>query len=185
MERLASSSKPFEESFNALHALWFHERGARIGLSPDWPSDVASYAYKIAPDLAQHLGSHLTPGCSPPVVTHGDPTLDNLMSREGTGDPVFVDPLPPERHTPPVRALDVGKALQSLWGWHEVEYGKGHPQLARRTEITRKLLSPLPLYEINACWAFAAYHLIRALPYAKNRQPVYAAARKILEGMTR
>jgi len=181
MEKLSPTVPPFYETFTRLQELWMHTLRFPLDPDPDWPEHVLDYGYRIAPDLAAPLAAWLTPGCSVPVVTHGDPTLDNMMSRGEHGEPVLVDPLPPERHTPPLRALDVGKILQSLWGWHEAEYSPAHPHLAQKEAITGFLLSQLPPSEARAAWAFAVYNLIRALPYARHRQPVYAAARRIVQ----
>lgn len=54
-------------------------------------------------------------------LTHGDPTLCNVGTRDG--ELVLADPVPPRFYTPEVAGVDRGKILQSAAGWEVVAYG--------------------------------------------------------------
>ncbi len=180
LEKLSSITPPYRPLLYKLKSLWEEPTGPEHELHINWPMHIVEYAYKIAPDLATHLAPHLFYDVSPNVVTHGDCTLDNMMTR-GTCDGVFIDPLPPERHTPAVRALDVGKVLQSLHGWHAIEYDPHHTHLGVQDTVTDFITRGLPPAEVKAAWAFCVYHLIRALPYATHRAQVYQLARTLIK----
>jgi len=54
-------------------------------------------------------------------LTHGDPTVGNVMWR---GDQMLIgDPRPPRPYTPECADVDRGKILQSALGWESVAYG--------------------------------------------------------------
>lgn len=58
-------------------------------------------------------------------LVHGDPTVSNLLSRNG--HLVIADPRPPRDYIPQCRETDLGRILQSWHGWEVVAYGyKGH-----------------------------------------------------------
>lgn len=61
------------------------------------------------------------------VVTHGDPTIANLLLRPETGKYVICDPMPLRDYLPAKRSLDVGKLLQSCCGW-EIMLGVYAPE---------------------------------------------------------
>lgn len=98
--------------------------------------------------------------------THGDPTLENVMRR---GDqPVLIDPLPDcvyDGKVPPIRALDLGKILQSGLDYEGVRLG-----------IQPKWMVRPPVFDVvrdacrdqdewaQACWA-CALHVAKFLPY--------------------
>lgn len=56
-------------------------------------------------------------------LTHGDPTLANVVFRKETGQLLLCDPLPPRPEFPSTRSVDYGKMLQSAAGWeHQLDY---------------------------------------------------------------
>jgi hypothetical protein len=56
------------------------------------------------------------------VATHGDATLDNLLVSED-GQLRWIDPIPANYTVPPLRAVDLGKLLQSSDGYERRKYG--------------------------------------------------------------
>ena len=100
--------------------------------------------------------------------THGDPTLENLMYRPSTGEPVLIDPLPDavlDDKVPSVRALDLGKVLQSGIGYEGVKTGR----------FSGWMINPVIFDAVQArCrdqreWAqsraLCALHVCRFIPY--------------------
>jgi hypothetical protein len=61
-------------------------------------------------------------------LCHGDPTLANVMRRDG--NLVLIDPKPPGRGIPPMASVDRGKMLQSLMGWECALLDKPIPSLS-------------------------------------------------------
>lgn len=54
-------------------------------------------------------------------LVHGDPTISNALMRDG--DLILCDPRPPRDFIPQCRETDMGRILQSLFGWESVAYG--------------------------------------------------------------
>lgn len=63
-------------------------------------------------DLIVQLGVHRNA-----EIIHGDLTLENTVTAPDSGDILFIDPLPNRPYIPNVRAVDLGKLLQSARGW--------------------------------------------------------------------
>jgi hypothetical protein len=98
---------------------------------------------------------------------HGDPTLENLLfACDGT--PVLVDPIPDavlDGKIPPVRAVDLGKCLQSCLGYELVKRG-----LQTKWLGDQKLSNIIkPYARSEAEWEFSkffcAVHVARFIPY--------------------
>lgn len=53
-----------------------------------------------------------------PCAIHGDPTMANVLDDEGR--PVLIDPVPVGFGIPPVAHVDLGKVLQSMFGWERL-----------------------------------------------------------------
>ena len=56
-------------------------------------------------------------------LIHGDPTVSNVMMRREDKRLILIDPRAPNGHIPSWKAVDMGKILQSYWGWEHVAYG--------------------------------------------------------------
>lgn len=182
MERLrarpSSGTPSFMSCLREVEALWDAPERIMLpvyGLS-DWRTYVLAYArqrlhemYYHESTCAQTLAAAFSVGHFAPAMTHGDPTEDNLMYRwtpAGSSQPVFVDPLPPAMYLPMLRALDMGKMLQSAVGWHALEYGRaGEWALDAVEDAFRLRYAPS---ESVAAWAFCLYHLIRAARYTRH-----------------
>lgn len=107
----------------------------------------------------------------PTALVHGDPTFDNVMFRESTGDMVLVDPLPSlitGPAIPDLRCVDLGKMLQSAVGWEAVRYGD--PEEGFSVEWREVRVVPRDANEWYATVLFGATHLLRTLPYVTDDQ---------------
>ena len=105
---------------------------------------------------------------------HGDPTFDNVMIRFGL--PVIIDPLPwEESYIPPFKSVDLGKLLQSAWGYEcalqDIHYsikdfaGQHDYNMIRIFDGESKV-------DILAAKIFCLIHYVRLLPYQKiENQP--------------
>lgn len=107
--------------------------------------------------------------------THGDPTLENLMRRGSTGEFVLIDPVPDivtDGKVPAIRALDLGKVLQSGLGYEEVNRGQ-----VRRWDpnygvfhVVRSRCASLLEWRL-ALWC-CAVHVAKLIPYQpEHRRP--------------
>ncbi len=98
--------------------------------------------------------------------THGDPTLDNLMC-DAKGQLVIIDPLPANERVPTLKAVDLGKLLQSAFGYELVKH-----QDARWSVNTETVLNYIKQRESevdsHAALFFCAVHYLRLLPYQTN-----------------
>lgn len=105
----------------------------------------------------------------PTCLTHGDPTLDNVMFRPATGELVVADPVPATPAVPDVRAVDLGKMLQSAVGWERVRYG-GYSSGARFGPAAVRTHA-VDANEWRATVLWCAVHVLRALPYVAKAVP--------------
>jgi hypothetical protein len=98
---------------------------------------------------------------------HGDPTIDNLMLRQKTGELVIIDPLPATPYAPDLLAVDLGKILQSASGWEAIRYGfDGRCETLSEVDyLIKDLYGPL---EADAAMQFTFVHVVRALPYLSD-----------------
>lgn len=82
-----------------------------IDVRGDWPTQLHETTGISAPYWTFE-GEH--------CLTHGDPTLANLMARDKGGEMqhlVLCDPVPPGRRVPQIREIDQAKIVQSMMGW--------------------------------------------------------------------
>lgn len=93
-------------------------------------------------------------------LTHGDPTAENVMLRNGTY--VVIDPIPATTRVPDDLAVDVGKILQSAHGWEGM---KGEERASFTPSDVEELFSP-SAFEVATLWCIV--HFIRTLPYASE-----------------
>lgn len=97
-------------------------------------------------------------------LTHGDPTLDNVMVRMGHF--VISDPIPATPAVPDLWAVDLGKILQSLVGFEMVRYGvtPHNPVSVRPQHLLETLVKPDRIRAVYWC----VVHLMRAMPYVDD-----------------
>ena len=99
-------------------------------------------------------------------LTHGDPTAENVMSREGYGN-VLIDPIRATEVVPDSPAVDIGKMLQSAYGWEHAKYNNG--MLAYSHNDIADIVNDEELFEVGEAWA--VIHVMRAIPYVKRNMP--------------
>jgi hypothetical protein len=99
-------------------------------------------------------------------LTHGDPTAENVMVRPGYGK-VFIDPIRATEVVPDSPAVDVGKILQSAYGWEDAKYSTGI--LAYKPDDIKDQLNDDELFTIGQSWAVV--HIMRAIPYVCRVMP--------------
>jgi hypothetical protein len=118
-------------------------------------------------------------------LAHGDPTFDNVMFRESTGELVIVDPLPAMLAVPDLRSVDTGKILQSIIGWERVRYGDTRHAFRGDIETLRTYVADENEWLATVFWCFV--HLARTLPYVPSEliNPVKELARDALAHVTR
>lgn len=112
----------------------------------------------------------------PACLTHGDPTIDNVLLRRaydplgwGWADVVLIDPIPATPAVPDLRCVDIGKVYQSLYGYEFVRYGD--PGLVGVTlrEFLEFEKSLLDENEVYATHYWHVIHLLRCFPYVDER----------------
>ena len=96
-----------------------------------------------------------------PVLTHGDPIIDNLMMR---GDQlVLIDPIPATTALPDLRCVDLGRLVQSAAGYEQVRYKLAGPDIVPLGGLLESYCSSAA--EVKATLYFAAIHLMRSMVY--------------------
>jgi hypothetical protein len=99
-------------------------------------------------------------------LTHGDPTSENVMVRPGYGM-VFIDPIRATEVVPDSPAVDVGKVLQSAYGWEDAKYATG--VVAYKPSDIKDTLNDDTLFTVGESWAVV--HIMRAIPYVIRSMP--------------
>lgn len=98
----------------------------------------------------------------PQCLTHGDPTFCNALFID-VDKPVLCDPLPSViTRLPDVRAMDLGKLLQSCFGFESIVYGWRY-SVQPNAQWVRALCENEN--EWHAAIACGALHVLRLLPY--------------------
>jgi hypothetical protein len=98
-------------------------------------------------------------------LTHGDPTLDNVMLRNELF--VITDPIPATPAIPDLWAVDLGKILQSLVGYESARYGT--PQHNPLQVTPRTLLRTLEWNDQIRAVYWCVVHFLRAMPYVDDK----------------
>lgn len=96
----------------------------------------------------------------PRCLTHGDPTWDNVM-RSHRGGMVLIDPIPATPAVPDLRCVDLGKMLQSTYGYERIRYAE--LGLDVDPEYVEKFC--VDDNEWRAAMYWCAVHLLRCAPY--------------------
>lgn len=101
-------------------------------------------------------------------LTHGDPTFDNVMFREDDAQTgvVIADPIPATPAIPDIRAVDLGKILQSLLGWEEIRYDLRSFKLRIGTEDLHRCVRDENEWRATIFWSIV--HMLRAMPYVDD-----------------
>ena len=183
---LHTTEHKFSDVMNALNVVWVsgHINPLAVDLAAhqdkvlglcakcDIEGRTASLLNNIMHDIAWHQLRA--------VLTHGDPTVDNLMYRGQT--PVLIDPIPATNAVPDLECVDIGKVGQSAMGYEAARYGTGTPEVFEDFFDTY-MSGTTNEHLARRYWT--SIHLLRALPYMpeerkKNvRELFYEATRRI------
>jgi hypothetical protein len=106
-------------------------------------------------------------------LTHGDPTFDNVMIREFTGELVLADPIPATLIVPDLLSVDVGKILQSALGWEAARYeDEGQKFNVNPVSVYDVVQRHMPKFAGEDEWVASIFwcvvHLLRTLPYVDD-----------------
>jgi hypothetical protein len=93
-------------------------------------------------------------------MTHGDPTAENVMLRDGRQ--VVIDPIPATTAVPNQLGVDVGKIMQSAVGWEQFKGGR------RASFTVDEVADYFDPRTAEAGRGWCIIHLIRTLPYASK-----------------
>lgn len=99
------------------------------------------------------------------VNIHGDPTIDNTMMRPD-GSLVITDPIPASPRMPALLAADLGKMLQSAYGYEDIKAGR-EPDFSYDA-CYRAVIHQHDPSDVQAAKYFLAVHLLRLIPYQKH-----------------
>lgn len=95
---------------------------------PELPSSADTYWYESLKKYGVEVPSWLS--LTKPCLVHGDPTVSNALMRYGPEfrklSLVMCDPRAPREYIPQVRETDMGRILQSFYGWEEIAYNAEH-----------------------------------------------------------
>lgn len=101
-------------------------------------------------------------------LTHGDPTFDNMMLRHD-GQFVIIDPIPATPAVPDLIAVDMGKVLQSCFGFERIRYGGQWSRVSPTLpDIFLSMIGSN--IECQAALYWCAVHLVRAIPYMESQE---------------
>lgn len=98
-------------------------------------------------------------------LAHGDPTFENVMFRDTTGDVVIIDPLPASPAVPDLLSVDLGKMLQSVVGWERVRYSDPEQSFHVTARDLRLHIPSDDEWHATVFWCVV--HLLRTLPYVE------------------
>jgi len=104
----------------------------------------------------------------PRTLTHGNCTFDNTMVRPDTHDLVFISPKPATPAVPDMRAVDLGRILQSIMGFEEVRYNDTHRGFHAHHTQLRGLVQDDNEWLATLFWCVV--HLLRCLPRTTDKQ---------------
>jgi hypothetical protein len=120
-----------------------------------------------APHEAQRLDKWFNEIKDLPLTAHevhGDPTLDNYMTKTtASGFSLkIIDPIPAYKGMPSLRAVDIGKLLQSAVGYEAIKYGSWWPSVDKVSDYIAERESE---FDFHAGQYFCAVHFLRLIPY--------------------
>lgn len=165
------------DTIKAVHKLLREQVHTRIPLKiidTGWKEKLAAFLclhkyYGLASLISDIYDSSL----QYTVATHGDAALANVMLRHG--EIVLIDPIQPIGKVPPLREVDYGKMLQSALGWEGIMHGRKY----KTEHLIADVLAEVP--DVKKAWFWATVHLVRILPYAKNRPDVQEWCEKTIQ----
>lgn len=177
LQRIVTMSDVYRVQLRIIGALddvW--DRPAKI-LEPEpylrdlvyFESQAAEYFGIDVMERMSEMESGIKWGDLPRCRTHGDPTWCNTMLHPN-GKLMLIDPIPADERVPDIRAVDLGKLLQSCLGWEIVAHGW---RLKFSADAWRWVY--IECNDDNE-WLATKYwcliHLTRLVPYFQDREDV-------------
>lgn len=129
--------------------------------TPETLLKVSGILEQYAPSLIREaimLLSYIRP--TQECLTHGDPTAENVMLRDG--EYVVIDPIPSTLAIPDDIAVDVGKLLQSAHGWEAM---KGETRVMWTPHEVEDFFIGT-IFDVAQLWCIV--HFVRTLPYVSK-----------------
>jgi hypothetical protein len=159
------------QTYDALRELWW--RSVAVTFSRDAHhaklrtlyTDVTKTA--LLADL-DRLGQRIDWSRLHGGLTHGDPTLDNVMLRES--QVVLIDPIPATPAVPDLWSVDTGKLLQSILGYELLRYADDTYAWRLKPSDLEHLVMNDDEWLATVYWCVV--HLLRAVPYMPNEDVV-------------
>jgi len=179
MPRLAQVSDPLflMSGIGVLKNLW---AVPKVGYEDDWRRKLRDHllfqrqerGLRVSEDFILKLVKFAYTAGDPCHI-HGDATVGNLLYDVLNSRWCWIDPIA-RPFIPSSRVVDVGKMLQSCWGYEAVLERRGLPTLNHDLANELCSLSKVPY---NEAMRWCAIHLIRLLPYQEPE------VRSIFEGL--
>jgi len=179
MPRLAQVSDPLflKSGIGVLQNLW---AAPKLGYESDWRRKLRDHllfqrqehGLEVSEDFILKLAKFAYVAGDPCHI-HGDATVSNLLYDVANSRWCWIDPIS-RPFIPSSRVVDVGKMLQSCWGYEAVLERRGLPALNNDLAVELCSLSKVPY---NEAMRWCAIHLIRLLPYQEPE------VRSIFEGL--
>lgn len=157
-------------TYEALHELWRRPPVVRFDLNAhqDKISDLVTVKHVVQLDGLRRLGQYITWPNLEVGLTHGDPTLDNVMLRGS--QVVLIDPIPATPAVPDLRSVDTGKLLQSVLGYEVLRYAVFEYEWRLVPTDLLALIGNENEWLATVYWCVV--HLLRAVPYMPNEDVV-------------
>lgn len=119
-----------------------------------WRAAIEKYGVKV-PDWLD---------ATEPCLVHGDPTASNALLRQY--DVILCDPRPPREFIPQSRETDMGRILQSYYGWEVAAYGAYDTIFKRPHFVDDPIYAPRAMF-----WCGAAAARIEYLERSRESRP--------------
>lgn len=160
-----------DRTYDALHELWLRPPAKKFARDVHQSKIDGLVTVKNETVIRQlsQLRDRIKWNLLKAGLTHGDPTLDNVMLRDS--QVVLIDPIPATPAVPDLWCVDTGKLLQSILGYEVLRYADTTYDWRLTPEYLRKQY----IYNENE-WLATVYwcvvHLLRAIPYMPNEDVV-------------
>jgi hypothetical protein len=114
---------------------------------------------------------------------HGDPTIENVMQR-GAAGLIFIDPLPITPQIPALLAVDLGKILQSVFGYEAMrDPTQAFLSIDNRITFAEDMLANFGKDDGDLALYFLCVHYARLIPYqpAESRHLYWDTLTNLIE----
>lgn len=155
---------------SALHLLWRRPPVVRLSqvAHEDKVSGLLTTKHLTVISELNDLHRRITWANLEAGLTHGDPTLDNVMLRGS--QVVLIDPIPATPAVPDLRCVDTGKLLQSILGYEVLRYADSTYEWRLTPDHLGVLVEGDNEWLATVYWCVV--HLLRAIPYMPNEDVI-------------